>query len=150
MPETHGRRRDDQSAAARRSHGLRALPRQYINRVTSGRRVLTTQGTLGVDGKYRTLVVRQPAALTAAAALWPSASRQASGRKPTAALSPGPRHSTPCLTGHNSRTIISATRRPVVVQLDSTGRRYCVALYRATAVGPIRARPRERRRHRLP
>ena len=46
-------RRDHQSSAARRPHGLRALARQHLHRTTAERRLAAAARALGIDGQHR-------------------------------------------------------------------------------------------------
>ena len=59
--EAEGRRRHDQSPAARRPHGLRALAGQCLDRVAAEGRALAPGRALGVDAEHRQLVRNQPA-----------------------------------------------------------------------------------------
>ena len=56
-----GQRRDDQPAAARRAHGLRALARQHLDRAPADGRRAGAGGAVEEHGEHRTLVRRTDA-----------------------------------------------------------------------------------------
>ncbi len=84
LQASDGQRRDDQSSAARRPHGLRPLAGRHLDRDPAERRTPGGPGTLGFDGQYGGLV---------SLAQLPLANRQPSPALPSGAALAGARGS---------------------------------------------------------